>query len=209
MIFIDLDNTVYNQGQYLRYVYKEISKFIEKEFKINSKDVYKYLVNITKTKTLHYPIFDDLVKDFKIDIDPKELVNMYRKLVIDYLKNKKLILYKEALNILKNENVVIYTEGREELQKAKIENIEKNYNLKLNYIIVKDKLDKENIKIFEEYSPKIYIGDDIFKDFYIPNKLNILTVRVLTGIYKHISNETVKEEYRPKVTIKNLSYFKR
>jgi hypothetical protein len=208
MIFIDLDNTLYNQELYLKYVFKKIGKYIEENFDINSNKIYNDLMNITKLKTLRYPIFDFIINKYNLDIDSKKLVELYRKHNIKYLSNNKIKVYKSALRILKNYNCVIYTEGKKEIQEIKIRNIEKNYNLKLNYIIVENKLKEENIEIFNKYSPNLYIGDDVFVDFFIPNKLNILTVRVLTGIYSNIKNDIVDVDYRPKITIKNLYYLK-
>ena len=208
MIFIDLDNTLYDQGQYLKFVFRRISKIIEEEFKISSSEIYNYLFNLVKEKTLRYPIFDSLTSRFDLGISPGELVKMYRTLSMEYLERGKITLYKSALDfIIKNkERIVVYTEGNREIQEAKIANIEKNYNVKLTYVIVKDKLDEENVRIFEEYSPSIYIGDDVLSDFYIPNKLGILTVRVLTGLYRNIRNEAVGAMYRPRVTVRSIRF---
>ena len=208
MIFIDLDNTLYDQGQYLKFVFRRISKIIEEEFKISSSEIYNYLFNLVKEKTLRYPIFSSLTSRFDLGISPGELVKMYRTLSMEYLERGKITLYKSALDfIIKNkERIVVYTEGNREIQEAKIANIEKNYNVKLTYVIVKDKLDEENVRIFEEYSPSIYIGDDVLSDFYIPNKLGILTVRVLTGLYRNIRNEAVGAMYRPRVTVRSIRF---
>lgn len=208
MIFVDLDNTLYNQEQYLKFVFKEIGKHLKKRTNINKEIIYKFLFDIVKAKTMSFPIFDYLVKYFRLDIDPRELVELYREFSVLFLKSNKLCLYESALKLLKRCDVIIYTEGNEEIQIKKIENIEKNYKFKLNYIIVKNKLDKGNVKIFRKYNPVAYIGDDVFRDFYIPNMLNILTIRVLTGLYKNIPNNIVKKMYRPKITVKNLSYLR-
>lgn len=208
MIFVDLDNTLYDQGQYLKFVFRRISKIIEEEFKISSSEIYNYLFNLVKEKTLRYPIFSSLTSRFDLGISPGELVKMYRTLSMEYLERGKITLYKSALDfIIKNkERIVVYTEGNREIQEAKIANIEKNYNVKLTYVIVKDKLDEENVRIFEEYSPSIYIGDDVLSDFYIPNKLGIPTVRVLTGLYRNIGNEAVGAMYRPRVTVRSIRF---
>jgi len=204
MIFIDLDNTLYNQEQILRYVFKKISEELEKEFDLNKSKIFRYLLNLVKEKTLRYKIFDDLISKFNLEISSEELVKLYRRFNLEFLKNRKIKLYKSALEILSNNNLIVYTEGNREIQEEKIKNIMKNYRVRFDYIIVKDKLDENNRKYFEEYKAKIYIGDDPFADFLIPNRLGITTVRVLTGLYRRIPNESVKEEYRPKITIRNL-----
>jgi len=209
MIFIDLDNTLYNQEQILRYVFSKISKEIERRFDINKSETFEYLLNLVKEKTLRYKIFDDLVSKFNLEVSPEELVKLYREFSLDFLKKNKIRLYKSALEILNSYNLIVYTEGNEEIQKEKIKNIMENYGISLDYIIVKNKLDESNREYFEEYKVKIYIGDDPFADFLIPNKLGITTIRVLTGLYRNIPNERVKEEYRPKITIKNLKGFKK
>lgn len=204
MIFIDLDNTLYNQEQILKYVFSKISEELERRFNINKSKTYNYLLNLVRKRTLRYKIFDDLVSRFNLEIPPSELVNLYRKFNIEFLQTNKIKLYGSALEILESNNLIVYTEGNEEIQKEKIKNIMKNYGIFFDYIIVKDKLDEDNRKYFETYQVNIYIGDDPFVDFFIPNKLGIMTIRVLTGLYRNISNESVKEEYRPKITIKNL-----
>ncbi|BCU69987.1 hypothetical protein [Stygiolobus caldivivus] len=205
MIFIDLDNTLYNQEQYLKPVFRKIAKAVQRKCGTNSRVVYEYLVRTVRAKTMHYPVFDSLVEDMRLDIDPKDLVKSYRELSIEYFKNKGVTLYKNAVDLLKRGDVVVYTEGRKEFQGVKIKSIEEKYGLKLNYIVVEDKLNEENVRIFKEYSPAVYIGDDVFRDFFIPNKLKIVTIRVLTGLYRGIPNTVVEESYRPKITVRNLN----
>ncbi|RIB35347.1 MAG: hypothetical protein BXU00_02365 [Candidatus Nanoclepta minutus] len=204
MIFIDLDNTLYNQEQILRYAFGKISEELKKEFNLNKSKTFRYLLNLVKKKTLRYKIFDDLVSKFNLEISSEELVKLYREFNLEFLKNKKIELYKSALDVLNNDNLTVYTEGNREIQEEKIKNIMKNYGVRFNYIIVRDKLDENNRKYFEEYKVKAYIGDDPLADFLIPNKLGIITVRVLAGLYRRIPNESVKEEYKPKITIRNL-----
>lgn len=208
MIFVDLDNTLYNQGQYLKFVFRKISRVIEEEFKVNSSKVYSYLLSLVREKTLRYPVFDSLISKFSLNISSKELINLYRVFTKEYLEKNKIVLYKSALDFVsKNrERIIVYTEGNREIQELKIGNIERNYKIKLNYVIVEDKLDERNISIFKKYSPSIYIGDDVFSDFFIPNKLGILTIRVLTGLYRNIRNEVVDVMYRPKITVRNIRY---
>ena len=55
-----------------------------------------------------------------------------------------------------------------------------------------------------KYDPKVFIGDNPYTDFLIPNKVGILTIRVLTGLYRNIPNNIVKKEYRPNITLRNL-----
>ena len=205
MIFIDLDNTLYNQEQYLKPVFRKIAKVVQRESGVNQRVVYEYLMRTARTKTMHYPVFDSLVEGLKLDVDPKGLVKLYRELSTEYFRSKGVTLYKGALDLLKREDVVVYTEGRREFQEVKIRSIEEKYNIKLNYIVVEDKLNEENVKIFKEYSVTVYIGDDVFRDFFVPNRLKILTVRTLTGLYRGIPNTAVGESYRPKITVRNLN----
>lgn len=206
MIFIDLDNTIYNQKQILDYVFLEIGKYIEKRYDIPKNIIKEFLIKITKEKTLRYKIFDSLIEKFKLELDKKELLNLYKRKTEEYLINKKIKIYSDFEQILKNcNNFIIYTEGDEKIQKLKINNIEKNYKIKLDLIIVKNKLSEENIEIFKCYNPKIYIGDNPYTDFYIPNKLNIFTIRILRGLYKEIPDDIVSLEYRPKISIRRLN----
>ena len=189
MIFIDLDNTLYDQGQYLKPVFRKIAKVVQRECGTNWRVIYGYLMDTARTKTMHFPIFNSLVEGLRLNIDPEDLVKLYRELSVEYLREKGVTLYKSALNLLRREDVVVYTEGRKEFQEVKIKSIEEKYGLKLNYVVVEDKLDE----------------DDVFRDFLIPNKLKILTIRTLTGLYKGIPNTVVEEGYRPKITVRNLN----
>jgi len=204
VIFIDLDNTLYNQEQILRYVFSKIGEELEKRFNLDKSKASRYLLGLVKEKTLRYRIFDDLISRFDLEISPEELVRLYREFHLEFLRSRKIELYRSALELLGNSSLVVYTEGDREIQEEKIRNIMRNYGVYFDYIIVRDKLDEGNRAYFEEYRVKVYIGDDPLADFLVPNKLGVITVRVLTGLYRGIPNESVKEEYRPKITIRNL-----
>ncbi|MEM4915595.1 MAG: hypothetical protein QXT85_02490, partial [Nanopusillaceae archaeon] len=109
MIFIDLDNTIYNQKQILDYVFLEIGKYIEKRYDIPKNIIKEFLIKITKEKTLRYKIFDSLIEKFKLELDKKELLNLYKRKTEEYLINKKIKIYSDFEWILKNcNNFIIY-----------------------------------------------------------------------------------------------------
>jgi len=207
MIFVDLDNTLYNQEQILRYVFRRIGRFIEAEFGIPWVEVFSYLMDAAKSKTLRYPIFNDLVNLLHLDISPRRLAEMYRLYTVEYLERRRITLYRSALRLLETADVVIYTEGCREVQELKIANIERGYGLKLRFIVVEDKLRRENSGIFERTRPEAYIGDNPYTDFLVPNRLGIPTLRVLTGLYRGILNEAVEPAYRPSITLRSLRGF--
>jgi len=207
MIFVDLDNTLYNQEQILRYVFRRISRFIEAEFGVPWAEVFSYLMNAAKSKTLRYPIFNDLVNLLHLDVSPRRLVELYRLYVVEYLERRRITLYRSALGLLETTDVIIYTEGYRGVQELKIANVERGYGLKLRFIVVEDKLRRENSEVFERIRPEAYIGDNPYTDFLVPNSLGIPTVRVLTGLYRGIPNEAVEPAYRPLITLRSLREF--
>jgi len=204
---VDLDNTLYNQEQILRYVFGRISRFIEAEFGIPRVEVFNYLMNTVKSKTLRYPVFNNLVARLHLDFSPRKLTEMYRLYTVEYLEKHRITLYRSALRLLETADVVIYTEGCREVQELKIANIERGYGLKLRFILVEDKLREENLEIFERFKPEAYIGDNPYTDFLVPNKLGIPTIRVLTGLYKGVGNDVVEPAYRPLITLRSLKEF--
>ena len=100
--------------------------------------------------------------------------------------------------------MIVYTEGQKALQELKVKSLGIE-DLIEGVIVVKSKLSPENASIFKEERPVLYIGDDPYVDFYIPNILGILTIRVLTGLYKNISNSVRGESYAPRFTVRRLS----
>jgi len=86
MIFIDLDNTLYNQEHILRYVFGRICEKLEKRFNLSKSKTSKYLLNLVKKGTLRYKIFDDLISKFDLKVSSEGLVKLYQKFKVKYLK---------------------------------------------------------------------------------------------------------------------------
>lgn len=49
-----------------------------------------------------------------------------------------------------------------------------------------------------------FVGDNIFKDFISPNRLNMRTIRVRRGFYSKYRDSHVPYEFRPKMTVRTL-----
>jgi len=186
-LIIDLDNTIYEETDYLFQAYKKIADVLSQKYdKISSESVYSFLKE-TFQKNGRKRIFDKLIKRFDLDNDISLMLNILRNVKIPckiepFPKITKLISY-----VLKcNNKVIVFTNGNYLQQKNKLNYINfghfknelifefavlyepKPSTLGLEIIIDKYSLDKESI---------IYIGDSKF-DELPANKMNILFLNV-------------------------------
>ena len=206
-IFIDLDNTIYNQEPLIRYALREICKKIDGE--LDRHACFRTFMKILRSKGLHARIFDRFLERTSIDVEIDDLVKMFREKQFEYIHKNGLKAYASAIKFLREANsvhlrVIVYTEGQKALQELKVKSLGIE-DLIEGVIVVKSKLSPENASIFKEERPVLYIGDDPYVDFYIPNMLGIPTIRVLTGLYKNVSNSVRGENYAPRFTVRRLS----
>jgi putative hydrolase of the HAD superfamily len=69
----DLDNTLYNENDYLFPVYRKIAEFSSKNYNVSETEVCQYLINNYLEKG-RFNLFDNLISDFFL---PKESLNHY------------------------------------------------------------------------------------------------------------------------------------
>lgn len=167
-IVFDLDDTLYNELDYLKSSYKEISEIVDPN---NSKKLYAQMISLYRSQENVFTFLSDL---YSIEI--KELIKIYR----NHIPNIKLFEGVEILfkNIkIQGGKIALITDGRSKTQRHKIKQLGiENY---LDLIIISEEIDSEkpslkNFKAIENSlrtSSNTYIADNLKKDFIAPNLL--------------------------------------
>jgi putative hydrolase of the HAD superfamily len=210
VIIFDLDDTLYNEIDFLISAYNEISNFLSIKIGIDKSqnEIFEYMFRsyLDKKNT-----FEEVIAFLQIKCTTVfDLLDIYRNHSPNiYLSDNT----KELLDFLIDQKFIlgIITDGRSIQQRNKIRalNLE-NY---LSEIIISEefgseKPNLENYKFFESKFPNskfTYIGDNISKDFIAPNELNWNTVCLLdNGRNIHRQNLSLSPLYLPKKYIKNI-----
>lgn len=213
-ILFDLDDTLYEEKEFVKSGFKEVSRFISNKFKINEKIFYKILSNVF-SEGVRGNIFNIALERLNINFDENIIslmVKVYREHVpkINLKKNIKYLL----LNFRKKYSLGIITDGYFEVQKNKV------HALKLeelfDSIIYTDQYGKEYWKpnvfgyklALEELNllpeETVYIGDNPYKDFIGAKKVGIPTVRVLFK-GREYSKVRLDKEYEADYEVEKLN----
>ena len=188
-ILFDLDDTLYEEKQFVKSGFKEVTKFINNKFNIDEKIFYKISTDVFN-EGIRGNIFDIVLGRFNINFDDNtisSMVKIYRE------HNPKIKLDKDIRSLLIKLRGIyslgIITDGYYEVQKKKVQ-VLKLEEL-FDSIIYTDRYGREfwkpNLFGYElalkdlQISPEetVYIGDNPYKDFIGAKKVGISTVRVL------------------------------
>lgn len=186
-LIFDLDDTLYNEKDYVLCAFKNVALYLSVKYKINYNALYNRACMLLIEKG-RGKIFDILCREYGIDENISTLVDIYRS-TIPILK-----LYDDSIFILKKaiENKIklgIITDGNSKVQWNKIKAL--NLDKYMDKIIVTDDYEKGHSK--PDKKPYIdmmnflnvsadnclYIGDNPNKDFIGAKKLAIKTVRII------------------------------
>ena len=194
-IFFDLDDTLYNEIDYVMSGFKVVSSYISSQFDLSQKEVFKILKQDFK-EGVRAKNFNLLIEKLDLNCDPLILVEMYRK------HNPSISLSNEVKKLLidlkKRFFLGIITDGFEIAQDAKIAAL--NLSNLVDFIKVNN-LQKKESKLqsncFNEAlnffgilaSEAIYVGDNISKDFIQPKILGMKTAYFLNkkGLHNYLS----------------------
>lgn len=210
-IIFDLDDTLYDEKQFVRGGFDAVSHHVSIKYDVNQGIVHQLLFE-TLYEHGRGHTFDIALKKLGIyeKKDIPQLVEIYR----NHTPNLK--LYPEATTVLshlkKNDyKLGLITDGNVEVQKNKVKalrvedffdcmifsdeyGIEKQKPNPFPYLKAIEKLKVKNTK-------SVYVGDNPHKDFITPNKLGLVTIRILKGNYENI---TLDDEFEAKYQIKNI-----
>ncbi|MCF7569081.1 HAD-IA family hydrolase [Sabulilitoribacter arenilitoris] len=209
VVVFDLDDTLYNEIDFLKSAYKEISLKIGKVVSVESTVIYNQMLACFYNKE---NVFEDLINRHNLSISINELLDIYRN------HNPKLELSKdrvEVLNELKCRGIALglLTDGRSQQQRSKIEALK--LSTWISEILISGEFGSEkpnanNYKHFENLFGKAkyyYIGDNVKKDFITPNKLGWVTICLKdSGLNIHKQDiSLIDKKYLAKYTINKLS----
>lgn len=206
-IIFDLDDTLYNEREFVFGAFKEVSDYLADKYKLNETIVYEDIIQIFNEYG-RGKIFDKICEKYSIDENISELVNVYRG------SKPSLNLYKDAEEILtwlkvNNYKIGLITDGMNKVQWNKIDSLK--LKSRVDNIVVSDDLGKDYWKPHEkpyrecikaldisEYEC-IYVGDNPNKDFIGARRLNMGTIRIIREDGDHMKvflDEAYEADYK-------------
>jgi putative hydrolase of the HAD superfamily len=204
VIVFDLDDTLYNELDYLKSAFRHISQQLEPK---DWKTLYVSMFSLYRCKE---NVFDVLTS--KYHTDNETLMDMYR------FHFPQISLFNGVLDVIKtiktkNGKIGIITDGRSQTQRAKIKSLG-ILNL-IDKIIISDEIgtekpDQINFKAIEDAfsgNNYCYIADNLKKDFVAPNSLGWKTIGLIdNGKNIHIeSHRYMDNEHKPQEYILSFS----
>ncbi|MGV8812469.1 MAG: HAD family hydrolase [Gelidibacter sp.] len=189
VVVFDLDDTLYNELDYLKSAYKSIAQLLEPdEWRL----LYSKMFSLYRSKI---NVFEYAANTYNIEV--KLLIEMYRN------HKPNIQLFDGVLDVLeaiksKNGKIGIITDGRSKTQRAKIESLGiLNY---IDKIIISDEIgfEKPCFANFQAIEKSLtgtiyyYISDNLKKDFIAPNSMGWKSVALIDN-GKNIHFETHKD----------------
>lgn len=213
-LLFDLDDTLYDEKQFVQSGFIIVAEFIECKFKINKENFYKILIDIFN-EGKRGNIFNIALEKVNIIFD-EDIIYLMVKIYREH--NPEIKLDKNVRSLLiklrRIYSLGIITDGYFKVQKKKIQAL-KLENL-FDTIIYTDRYGREfwkpNLFGYElalkdlQISPEeaIYIGDNPYKDFIRAKKVGITTVRVINQ-NREYSNIRLNKEYEADYEVERLN----
>ena len=213
ILIFDLDDTLYNEIEYVESGFQAVSEFVFNEYKINSDETFNFMKDYLNKNGRGY-IFNAMLKKYLIYSK-----NNVSKCISIYRGHKpKIKLSKNNINSLNNlkvkSSLYLVTDGNKIVQKNKIESLGIKYIFKKIFITHRYGIHNakpslycfKKIKELEKCKWKdiFYIGDNPKKDFVNLNIVGANTVRILNGSFKKTK---AKKGYDAIKTYQNIEEF--
>ena len=206
-VLFDLDNTLYNEDDYVKSGFRAVATYISSYTGIDESLVYQKLI-LDYENGLRKKNFDVLINDLKLkEIDVHVLIDIYRKhLPIIKLYDDA----KECLSRLKMKRykMGLVTQGNRESQINKIKALGlKNFFDAIYISEMESGITKENStkpweiileKLKVSAKESIYVGDNPLQDIINPKKLGIKTIRIIRSsnfVYNLEFNQSIKADF--------------
>lgn len=211
-VIFDLDDTLYDEMQFVRCGFSAVSLYMAREKRIARKRFHQLLLK-TMARYGRGHVFDIAAKE--LGIYDKDIV---KKLIGIYRTNKaRLSLYPETRKVLSalrrmNYKLGIITDGDVNVQNLKIE-VLKIKEL-FDCLIFSDRYGSDKQKpdmlpyrkalkaLGVRADESVYVGDDPHKDFITAKKMGMLTIRLIKGRFKRVALDQEREADHK---IKNLN----
>lgn len=176
VVVFDLDDTLYNELDYLISAYKEIARLIDNE---NEKQIFSIIFSLYRNNK---NVFDFIEERY--NIDKVELINKYRNHFPNIKTNKGVKrIFKKIKN--KGGKIAIITDGRKITQQNKLKAL--NLIPFIDFVVTSEDIgfEKPSEVAFKKVMMKLpaekyyYIADNLKKDFISPNLLKWKSVAVI------------------------------
>lgn len=195
-IIFDLDDTLYSEKMFVVSGFQAVSKYISKKYNIPYETIFIKLKKDFE-RGVRKNNFNVLLEELGIKDDSllNKLIDIYRYHFPDISLDAGMEKVIKELSV--NFKLALITDGHPLTQKNKIAALKlSNYFdlIKINDISKGES--KQDLEIFrdiikqigEKNNNMIFVGDNPLKDFIVPKKLGLYTVRIVKkdGIYSHI-----------------------
>jgi putative hydrolase of the HAD superfamily len=210
MIYIfDLDDTLYDERQYVESGLRAVARFVENAWKVDKESGFNELLALLE-KNGRGRVFNDFLANHGIAVNKQNVracLSAYR------LHQPTLTMPNNHLSVLESLPKPLYlvTDGNKVVQGKKVDALNIAHYFKRVFVTHRFgiKHAKPSIYCFEKikqaeqckWHEMVYIGDNPAKDFVNLNKLGMLTVRVLTGVHSKVN---AKPNFDARFTINNL-----
>jgi putative hydrolase of the HAD superfamily len=206
-VIFDLDNTLYDEKQFVRSGFRAVSNHMAEKYGMNREKLYDLLLSIF-SKQGREKVFDIALK--KLNLYKKEVVLEMVEVYRTHFPN--ITLNKDAQEVLpklkKKYTIGLITDGIKKVQESKVEAL----NIKDLFDVITYAVEhggKNNIQAFQvtleklEVKPSetICVDDNPLKGFVVAKKHGIHTVRILRGEHRDLK---VNKHCKPEFEIKNL-----
>ncbi len=211
ILVFDLDDTLYDEKQFVYSGFLEVANWISEMSKTSSNIIYESMVKDLSVNG-RGEVFNNALKIYfhKTKKNIKKCISIYR------LHKPRIRLEKDVVDLLielgKTYKLYIVTDGNKIVQNNKIKSLDVEKYIKKAFITYRYglKASKPSLKCFEiikniekiNWQELVYIGDNPNKDFVNLNKVDAITIRVLQGDYANIE---VTNEYDAKFKIDKLT----
>lgn len=176
VVVFDLDDTIYNELDYLRSAYKEIAMQLDQN---NWMHVYSKMFSFYRSGI---NVFEKIATEYNLEIET--LIAMYREHQPDIHLFEGVREIMEAIKA-KNGKIGLITDGRSSTQRAKIRSL--GISSYLDGLVISEEIgtEKPDLANFRSIETSIigndyyYIADNLKKDFIAPNALGWKTIGVI------------------------------
>lgn len=199
VVVFDLDDTLYNELDYLRSAYKAIALFLDPD---QWKALFSKMFSIYRSKG---NVFEFLTQSYPVEMPV--LLDLYRN------HNPDIQLFDgvlEVFNAIKSKGgkIGIITDGRSATQRAKLKNL--GVLPYIDHLVISEEFgsEKPNIANFKAVENALsgdkyyYIADNLKKDFIGPNALGWTSVALIDNgrnihydSYRYMDKNTLPQEF--------------
>ncbi len=207
IVIFDLDDTLFNELDYLKSAFSEIAKHIATEINSEQQTVFDDMLSLYHNNA---NVFAEILERHKTGFGIQDLLHIYRhhEPSIQLLEDRNLVL-----DNLKSKGIKmgLLSDGRSLQQRNKIKAL--HLNDYFEEIIISEEFGSEkpnenNYLYFQSLYGEgdyFYIGDNVSKDFVSPNKLGWTSICILdNGNNIHKQDFNRPSHYLPSITLKNF-----